>query len=148
MALMGARLRRLGVIGCVLALAHCSASSGSLTGGKDGGATSPDSGNADTGGGPPKKDGGMPHADSGGTPKDGGGTDTGSPPGDAGDSGSTVDAGTVGGVRGGKAGPGTMIGSCEIFPSDNPWNVEIDGPGVTVIHTYDAQLHLSTALHP
>jgi hypothetical protein len=41
-----------------------------------------------------------------------------------------------------------LIGSCEIFPNDNPWNVQIDGPEVEVIHTYDSQLQQSTSLHP
>jgi hypothetical protein len=54
----------------------------------------------------------------------------------------------VGGVPGGQAGPGTTIQGCQIFPADNAWNVEVDGPGVQVIHTYDAQLAQSTHLHP
>lgn len=56
--------------------------------------------------------------------------------------------GTVGGVPGGQAGVGTTVSGCEIFPSDNAWNVAIDGPGVQVIHTYDAELPQGTELHP
>jgi hypothetical protein len=54
----------------------------------------------------------------------------------------------VGGVPGGKAGPGATIAGCQIFPPDNPWNVAIDGPDVQVIHTYDAHLSTGTTLHP
>jgi len=51
-------------------------------------------------------------------------------------------------VPGGTAGPGTAIGSCQIFPSDNAWNVKVDGAGVEVVHTYDSQLAQGTSLHP
>jgi hypothetical protein len=37
---------------------------------------------------------------------------------------------------------------CQIFPNDNAWNVAVDGAGVQIIHTYDAQLAPSTHLHP
>ena len=57
-------------------------------------------------------------------------------------------AGVVGGVPGGKAGPGTTLQGCQIFPPDNPWNTAIDGPDVQVIHTYDSQLSQSKSLHP
>jgi hypothetical protein len=64
--------------------------------------------------------------------------------------GAVAEAGTpatVGGVPGGQVGVGTTIAGCQIFPNDNPWNVEVDGPSVQVTHTYDA--HLPTAhLHP
>jgi hypothetical protein len=71
----------------------------------------------------------------------------------AGDSGTESGGGgtgapSVGGVPGGKAGVGARIGSCSIFPSDNPWNVQIDGPDVEVIHTYDTGLPQGTSLHP
>jgi hypothetical protein len=56
--------------------------------------------------------------------------------------------GDAGGVPGAVFGPGTTIAGCEIFPTNNPWNVEIDGPDVKVITTYDSQLSQSTALHP
>ena len=36
----------------------------------------------------------------------------------------------------------------QIYPIDNPWNVEIDGPNIQVIHTYDARSAGSTTLHP
>jgi hypothetical protein len=63
--------------------------------------------------------------------------------------GGGADAGaTVGGVPGGIVGAGTTVAGCMIFPPDNPWNVEVDGPGVQVIHTYDSQLQQSTELHP
>jgi hypothetical protein len=55
---------------------------------------------------------------------------------------------TVGGVPGGKAGPGATVGNCQIFPADNPWNVQIDGPDVQVVHDYDGQLSQSKSLHP
>jgi hypothetical protein len=35
-----------------------------------------------------------------------------------------------------------------IFPPDNPWNTQVDGPNVTITHAYDAQLPQSTHLHP
>jgi hypothetical protein len=54
----------------------------------------------------------------------------------------------VGGVPGGVTGPGTTLAGCEIFPPNNPWNLEIDGTGVQVIHTYDSELPQSTHLHP
>jgi hypothetical protein len=54
----------------------------------------------------------------------------------------------VGGVPGGQAGAGTTIGSCQIFPNDNPWNVHIDGSSVQVVHTYDSKLPQGTMLHP
>ncbi len=64
--------------------------------------------------------------------------------------GGTTGAGGTGpgGVPGAKAGVGAKIGSCEIFPTDNAWNVEVDGAGVQVIHTYDAHLSPGTSLHP
>jgi hypothetical protein len=54
----------------------------------------------------------------------------------------------VGGIPGGIVGVGTTLSGCQIFPNDNPWNVEIDGPSVQVIHTYDANLPQTTHLHP
>jgi hypothetical protein len=56
--------------------------------------------------------------------------------------------GTVGGIPGGQAGPGTTLSGCQIFPPDNPWNVRIDGPNVQVVSasTY-AQIPQSPALH-
>jgi len=84
---------------------------------------------------------------SGGGSSSGAQTDAGGTTG--GDSGSTSTGdGSVGGVPGGRIGVGTTVAGCEIFPPDNPWNVEIDGPDVQVIHTYDSQLPQSTALHP
>ena len=62
-------------------------------------------------------------------------------------SGSGGSAGTVGGVPGGQASGGATISGCQIFPSDNPWNVAVDGPSVQVIHTYDSKLVQGTALH-
>jgi hypothetical protein len=61
---------------------------------------------------------------------------------------STAGAAGVGGVPGGVAGPGATLQGCMIFPADNPWNVAIDGPGVQVIHDYDAKLPPNTSLHP
>jgi len=60
----------------------------------------------------------------------------------------TADAGTIGGVPGGVAGPGATVAGCMIFPADNPWNVAIDGPNVQVIHDYDNGLPQGTELHP
>jgi hypothetical protein len=51
-------------------------------------------------------------------------------------------------VPGGIVGVGTTVSGCEIFPNDNAWNVEVDGPNVQVIHTYDSELSQSTNLHP
>lgn len=67
------------------------------------------------------------------------------------DAGPVIDGGpvvTVGGVPGGRAGVGATIAGCQIFPNDNAWNVEVDGPAVRVIHTYDAHLPQTTRLHP
>jgi hypothetical protein len=68
----------------------------------------------------------------------------------AGSTGATapVDGGSVGGIAGGRVGVGTTIAGCAIFPSDNPWNVRVDGPDVQVVHTYDAELVPSRSLHP
>jgi hypothetical protein len=61
--------------------------------------------------------------------------------------GGTTSSGSVGGIPGGQVGAGTTLAGCQIFPNDNPWNVEIDGPDVEVVHTYDANLAQGTALH-
>ena len=60
----------------------------------------------------------------------------------------TTSSGSVGGVPGGVAGVGTTLAGCMIFPPDNAWNVAVDGPGVQVIHTYDAHLPQGTEIHP
>ncbi len=60
----------------------------------------------------------------------------------------TGDAGGAGGVPGATPGAGTTLAGCAIFPNDNPWNVAIDGPNVEVVHTYDAKLVPTRALHP
>src|SRR5580658_7252918 len=44
----------------------------------------------------------------------------------------------AGGVPGATFGPGTTVAGCEIFPTNNPWNVQIDGANVKVITTYDS----------
>ncbi|HSY23170.1 MAG TPA: hypothetical protein VK841_13680 [Polyangiaceae bacterium] len=67
---------------------------------------------------------------------------------DAASGSSGTSSGSVGGIPGGQEGAGTTIAGCMIFPNDNPWNVAIDGPGVQVTHTYDAQLVPDRALHP
>jgi hypothetical protein len=59
-----------------------------------------------------------------------------------------TDAGTVGGVPGGVAGPGATVQGCAIFPANNPWNVAVDGPDVQVTHHYDSQIPQNTTLHP
>lgn len=59
-----------------------------------------------------------------------------------------TDAGVVGGVPGGQLGPGTTVAGCMIFPADNAWNVQVDGPEVVITHAYDSQLPQSTGLHP
>jgi hypothetical protein len=51
-------------------------------------------------------------------------------------------------VPGGIVGVGTTVSGCEIFPPDNPWNVEVDGPNIQIVHTYDSELSQSTHLHP
>jgi hypothetical protein len=117
-------------------LSGCSTQSGSLAeAGGSGGAGGHGGGGSGDGGG-----GHSPGAGSGGAGGAGGST--------GGDGGGAGGAASVGGVPGGKAGVGTLIGTCEIFPSDNPWNVQIDGPGVEVVHTYDSPLPQSTSLHP
>jgi hypothetical protein len=149
----------------VPAFACGSNDSSSLTGG-DGGATQADTGSA------LRNDGGQPH--NGGHGRDGGsgrdgsvqpGTDSGGPTGDggapghdsggvSGDAGTSSDAGgpsgdgsVVGYVPGGQAGPGTVLNGCQIFPSDNAWNVEVDGPNVPITAAY-AGLPQGTHLHP
>jgi hypothetical protein len=37
---------------------------------------------------------------------------------------------------------------CQIFPADNFWNVQVDGPAVTITHAYDSELPQTTPLHP
>ncbi len=127
-----------------VAMAACGCgSSGKTSSGADGG----DDSGRDTGS--PGDDSGInPGSDSGSSNGDSGVTDSGAtPPGpDGGMPGE--DGGTLAGIPGAKIGVGTMIGSCEIFPRDNAWNVEIDGPEVQVIHTYDSRLPASTPLHP
>jgi hypothetical protein len=122
----------------------CGSGGGAQGAGSDGGAAS--SGGSSSGGAASSGSSG-----SGASGGSGGGSSGASSSGSGGSSsssgGSAGDAGTVGGVPGGKAGPGATIGACQIFPADNPWNVAIDGPGVQVIHTYDAQLPQATVLH-
>lgn len=71
---------------------------------------------------------------------------------DSEDSGSAssaeADGGSIGGIVGGLVGVGTTVAGCEIFPPDNPWNVEVDGPEVKVIHTYDAEIPQGGPVHP
>jgi hypothetical protein len=73
----------------------------------------------------------------------GGGSSSGSSSG-----GNAPDGGAVGGVPGGVAGPGAMVSACAIFPPDNAWNVQINGPNVQVIHDYDSEIPQATTLHP
>jgi hypothetical protein len=98
-------------------------------------------------------DGGEPSHGGSGTgtstpPGTGTGTSTSTGTGSTGTGTGTGTGGTVGGIPGGVVGVGTTISGCEIFPPDNAWNVEVDGPDVQVIHTYDAQLPQGTNLHP
>jgi hypothetical protein len=88
-------------------------------------------------------DTGTPTPDTG-TPDTGTPVDTGTPTPDTGTP--SPDAGTVGGVPGGVAGPGTTLSGCEIFPPDNPWNVRVDGPNVQVVTTY-TQIPQGASLH-
>lgn len=67
------------------------------------------------------------------------GSDAGPPP--------TSDGG-AGGIAGSQVGVGTMLAGCPIFPNDNPWNVEVDGPGVVITHAYDSELPQSAEAHP
>src|SRR5580704_339562 len=69
------------------------------------------------------------------------GIDSGTPPPPPGDAGATV-----GYVPGGKAGPGTTVSGCSIFPADNAWNVEVDGADVPLTTKYT--LPQGTHLHP
>jgi len=103
--------------------------------------------------GPPQgqPDTGNPsHHDAGGSSQGDSSTTSDSAPVDAGSAADTgaPPSGTVGGVPGAQAGPGAAIGSCQIFPPDNPWNVEVDGANVPVIHTYDSSIPQTTKLHP
>jgi hypothetical protein len=98
----------------------------------------------DAGAPPPPVDAGSPAKDGGSPPPADSGSGTSTPDGSVASGGGD---GSAGGVPGGQVGVGTTLAGCEIFPSDNPWNVEIDGPGVEVIHTYDSELAQSTALH-
>jgi hypothetical protein len=127
---------------------------GSATDGEDGQSSSsvterrhrPDAGSPSSpdSGTPSQPDSGNPSKPDSGTPEtDGGGVVT-SPDASVASGG---DGGSVGGVPGGQVGVGTTLAGCTIFPSDNAWNVAIDGPDVEVIHTYDANLAQTTALH-
>jgi hypothetical protein len=118
------------MVGAVVGVA-CSSSSSPVSGGADGGGGSGSGSGSSSGGGSGSSSGG------------GSGSSSGSSSG-----GTTSSDGGVGGVPGGQVGVGTTIQGCQIFPADNAWNVEVDGPGVQVIHTYDAQLAQSTHLHP
>jgi hypothetical protein len=80
--------------------------------------------------------------------EDASGTDSGVGGGADGSAPTTGRDGAVGGVPGGEIGVGTTLNGCQVFPPDNPWNVEIDGPDVQVIHTYDSELPQTTHLHP
>ena len=108
---------------------------------EDGGGPSGNGDSADGGGnthGGASDAGGAANAGGGPTTSGSGGTGT-VPSGDG---------GGAGGIPGGQVGDGTTLAGCQIYPSDNPWNVEIDGPNIQVVHTYDAHLAGSTSLHP
>jgi hypothetical protein len=49
-------------------------------------------------------------------------------------------------------GPAPVIGGCEIFPPNNPWNTRIDDPSAYPVHpssaTYLANMNTSQHLHP
>lgn len=121
---------------CVAALVACGSSSTS----------SQSSGQSTDGGSSGGSSGGGSGSGSGSGSSSGAGSSSGGSGSSSG--GMQSDGGTVGGVPGGVAGPGATIQGCQIFPADNPWNVAIDGPDVQVVHTYDAQLPQTTALHP
>ena len=52
----------------------------------------------------------------------------------------------------GPSGPVPVIGGCQIFPADNPWNTRIDDPQAYPVHlqwsTFQTTMHLTTHLHP
>jgi hypothetical protein len=41
-----------------------------------------------------------------------------------------------------------MLAGCPLFPRDNAWNVEVDGPDVPITHVYDSTLPQNAAAHP
>jgi hypothetical protein len=121
----------LGGAGVLAVVAAVACSGGSNASGGNGGSSSSGggSGGSSSGGSGGSSGGGSGGSSSGGTPIP------------------AIDGG-AGGVPGGQVGVGTMLDGCEIFPPDNPWNVEIDGPDVQVIHTYDSEIPQTTHPHP
>jgi hypothetical protein len=115
-----------------------SSSSGGSSGTSSGGGAS--SGSTSSGGGSTSSGGGASSSSSGTAGGSSSGSSSGAFTGDAGPS--------PGGVPGGIVGVGTTVSGCEIFPPDNPWNVEVDGPNIQIVHTYDSELSASTHLHP
>ena len=125
-----------GSAAAVIAASGCGSSSPvptAVDAGGNGGVDSGGGAGVDSGGGVGVDSGGSVGVDSGGSV----GVDSGTSP-----------SGTVGGVPGGQVGVGTVVNGCQIFPADNPWNVEVDGPNVQVTPTYDAHLVTTATLHP
>lgn len=106
-------------------------SSGGSSGGADGGVAPADAATSNDG----------TTTNDGGGNRDGGTTGDGST---SNDSGGTSDAGPTD--------PAPVIGGCQLFPNDNPWNTRIDDPVAYPVHpnasTYAANMHATAALHP
>ena len=108
-----------------------------------------------TGGGDTGTGGGDTGAGGGDTGTGGGdtgtGKDTGTSPGDTGtgaDTGIGTDTGTPI-VDSGPPGPVAMIGPCQIYPADNPWNRDVSKDAVSADNAkYLGTMHTSTSLHP
>jgi hypothetical protein len=116
-------------------------SSSVSSGGGPGGRTGGSSGSGGGSGGRTGSSSGSGGGSGAGTGSSSGGSGAGT------GSSSGSSATSAGGVPGGQPGAGTTISGCAIFPSDNAWNVAIDGPSVQVTHTYDSELQQGTALH-
>ena len=122
------------------------------------GSTGP--GVGDDGGASPAVDGGdaskgpdaMPGKDGGAQPEGG---EAGAEAGGSGDSGNAVDGGGGGGEAGsdggGQNGQAPVIGGCQVFPSDNPWNTRIDDVVKFPVHaqsaTFIANMNPGKSLH-
>ncbi len=141
-------------LGTVMVLAGCSNGPSDETGsggaqgnggiGQTGGVTT-GSGGATTGSGGVTTGSGGVTTGSGGATTGSGGATTGSGGATTGSGGATTGSG--GATTGGST--AATIGGCDIFPSDNPWNLDISGyPLNASSATYISNMSPSTAFHP
>ena len=137
----------LGSLG-VIAMLGCSSSAGDdgSSGGDDTGSIGGDTGSiggdsTSTGDSTtPTTDSGAPIDDSSTTPP----TDSGTTPTDSGTT--PKDTGTT--PETGPSGPSPMIGPCEIYPADNPWNQDVSKlPLHPSASTFAGTMHTGTSLH-